>query len=69
MSRSARLVKPDGTEEDVDMHAILTDPELAPLDSHEGVLKYFRQMSVPEPEAKVFSDGTVLLPGVTIYGS
>jgi len=43
MHRMATLKRPDGTSEEVDLHDLAADPELAPLLHHEGVLKYLRQ--------------------------
>jgi len=68
MHRMARLVKPDGTEEEVDLHDIAKDPALAPLMSHEGVLKYLRQKLVPKldpivvPEPEPEPDPIVITP-------
>lgn len=69
VSRSAKLLY-NGSEEwkDVDLHTIATDPNLAPLISHEGPLKILRIPSVPEPEAIVQNDGSILLPETIILG-
>ena len=48
MHRKARLVSPDGTEQEVDLHDIAADSSLAPLLHHQGVLTYLRQKGVPE---------------------
>lgn len=56
------------TWEQVDLHMVATDPSLAPLISHEGVLKVLRMQDVPEPQAVRQDDGTVLLPEVYIVG-
>ena len=69
MSRNARLIEPNGSEKDIDMHYILTDPKLYKLASHEGPMHYLRQMSVPEPQAIILDDGTISIPEITIYGS
>ena len=46
MHRKARLIKPDGTEAEVDLHSIASDHELAPLVHHQGNLTYLRQRGV-----------------------
>lgn len=48
MHRKANLVKPNGTEEEIDLHDIADDPQLAPLMTTEGSLTYLRQKNVPE---------------------
>lgn len=49
--RRAMLVKPDGSEHDVDVHDIATDPELCGLVTHDGKpLTYLRQTGVEELE-------------------
>ena len=48
MHRMAKLIHPDGTMEDIDLHGIATDPTLAPLMHHQGVLTYLRQDGVPK---------------------
>ena len=68
MDRLAVLVDAEG-EHEVDLHAVASDPDLAPLINHDGVLKVLRQPSVPEPEATVAADGTIVMPTVTIHGS
>ena len=49
MKREARLVLADGTERAVDLADVATDPALAPLMSHDGVLRYLRMAGVPAP--------------------
>jgi hypothetical protein len=51
----------------IHIHDVLDDPELAPLLSHEGVLKVFRQPGVSAPEGKVLEDGTIEMPELLIY--
>ena len=46
MHRTARLIHPDGTEEEVDLHDIADNPALAFLIHHQGPLKYLRQKGV-----------------------
>ncbi len=51
MNRWARLIRPNGFEEMIDLHVVAKDPELAPLIHHNrGVLKILRQRGVPELE-------------------
>jgi hypothetical protein len=69
MYRFATLIRGDGEPERVDLHQVAQDPELAPLISHQGPLKYLHQARVPEPEATTAEDGTIILPEVTIYGA
>lgn len=66
MYRFAHLIRNDGSESTVDLQNIATDPELCHLISHEGPLKYLRQISVPEPQATVVN-GAVILPEMVIY--
>lgn len=47
----------------VDLVALLQDPSLASLISHEGVLKTYRQMSVPSPENPI-----LVLPPTRVTG-
>lgn len=54
--------------EDIDLYYVLSNPALAPLVSHEGVLKALRQPGVPEPEGTVDPNGVIILPEVSIYG-
>jgi hypothetical protein len=53
----------------IHLHDVVSDPELAPLLSHEGVLNLVRQPGVPEPQGEVQEDGTILMPEVVIYGA
>lgn len=69
MYRFARLIHEDGREEHVDLHDVLSNPALASLVNHDGVLKYLRQMSVKAPEPVIMDDGTVVLPETDIYPS
>ena len=72
MHRWAKLQRPGACElEDIDLHDVAGDPELAPLISHEGVLKYLRQIRVPEPEPKptIGPDGELIMPEIVIYGN
>lgn len=49
MYRWARILRNEsGAWEDIDLHSVATDPLLAPLISHEGVLKTVRQPGVSE---------------------
>lgn len=50
MQRGAWLMRPGKEAVGIDMHTVATDPELAPLISHEGALKVLRQPGVPDPE-------------------
>lgn len=50
MQREAKLIRPDGTEEIVDLHDIAQNPQLCHLISHEGKLSYLRQFGVPKLE-------------------
>src|SRR5690606_37811900 len=49
MFKMARLVRANGTEEQIAMKDVLLDKTLAPLASHEGTVTYLRQKSIPEP--------------------
>lgn len=67
MYRWGRLCRPGSRRwEDVDLYAIGSDPHLAPLISHEGVLKVFRQQNVPEPQP-VVENGVTILPETILY--
>ncbi len=48
MYRMAKLIHPNGTEEEIDLHGVATDSSLAPLMHHQGVLTYLRQDGVPK---------------------
>lgn len=48
MHPSAILIHPDGLEEIVDLRVIASDPNLAPLITHQGTLKYLRQAGVEQ---------------------
>lgn len=51
MNRIARLIRPNGVEEHIDLHVIAGDPKLAPLIHHnKGILRILRQRGVPELE-------------------
>lgn len=50
MHRISFLTRPGAKEEVVDLHKVATDPVLAPLISHEGVLRVLRQPGVPDPQ-------------------
>lgn len=58
----AIMCKVDG--QDMDIRDLLRDPNLAPLASHNGVMKFFRQPGVPEP-----TDHTIIMPMITITAS
>lgn len=47
MHRKARLISPDGSEKEVDLHDIAIDPKLCWLINHNGFLHYLRQAHVP----------------------
>lgn len=49
MARDAFLYHPNGKMEPIDLYTVASDPELAPLISHEGALRVLRQPGVPEP--------------------
>lgn len=67
--RMAKLLRAgSSTWEDVDLADVATDPELAPLISHEGVLKLTRLPCVPEPQPTTEADGTVVMPEIVIIG-
>ncbi len=67
MYRQARLLRAGSTQwEDIDLHRVAADTTLAPLLSHEGVLKVLRQQNVPEPQGTV-ENGVVTLPETKIY--
>jgi hypothetical protein len=69
MSRSAKLTcAANGSVEEIDLHDVASDRELAPLISHEGVLRVLRQPSVPEPKPTVADDGSILMPPLVILG-
>lgn len=53
-------------EEQIDLHDVLKDPELAGLISHEGPLTYLRQASVPEPQPVKNADGSYTMPEIVI---
>jgi len=53
MYRLAVLFDSDGNRETVDLYDVASDPSLAPLISHEGVLHYLRQRCVPAPVQSV----------------
>jgi len=55
----ARSCRVDG--EDMDLIALLSDPALAPLASHQGVLRVFRQPGVPDPGPQA-----IIMPEITI---
>ncbi len=70
---AGELTHPDGAVEVVRLRDIAASLLLAPLISHEGPLKYLRQVSVPAPkdpfgDVLVGDDGLVMLP-VGIYGA
>lgn len=65
--RFARLQRPDGSIEVLDLATIAADPLLAPLINHGGVLKVTRQPSVPEPQPTLTDDGVIVLPTLNIY--
>lgn len=67
MYRFGTLIVGNEAPRPVDLHDVATDPELAPLISHQGVLNYLRLPGVPEPEPTV-ADGVITLPEITIYG-
>jgi hypothetical protein len=67
MYRFATLIQEGHAPREIDLHEIATDPELAPLISHQGVLKYLRLPGVPEPEPTK-EGGIITLPEITIYG-
>jgi hypothetical protein len=68
MYRWARILREgSSTWEDVDLHEVAADAALAPLISHEGVLKALRQQGVPEPQATTGDSGTLMLPETFIY--
>lgn len=46
MHRSGRLIHPDGKEQKIDLHDIASNPSLAFLLHHQGVLTYLRQKGV-----------------------
>jgi len=69
MFQWAWLVRPNEKPVQIHLHDVLEDPELAPLLSHEGVLKILRQPGIPEPAGKVLDDGTIEMPEILIYGS
>lgn len=55
----ARVCKVDGV--DMDYFDLLRNPDLAPLASHQDVLRVFRQPGVPEP-----TDHTIYLPVIKV---
>jgi hypothetical protein len=64
---AANLTYPDGTIDVVRMRDVLTDAKLAPLVSHEGPLRYLRQVNVPAPkdpfgDVLMGDEGLVMLP-------
>jgi hypothetical protein len=68
MYRRGMLVRPDGTEEDVDLHDVAQDPELCGLLAYDGKpLTYLRQKGVEELEP-LPTHGIITLPEVTIFG-
>jgi hypothetical protein len=65
MFSEALLVSADGLEQYVTLQDVAADPELAPHIAFDGKpLTYLRQSNVP----KMASNGTVVLPPVTIEG-
>ncbi len=67
--RMAKLLRAGTTDwVDAALYDVATDPELAPLISHEGVLKVTRQQGVPEPPTVRQADGSYLLPETIILG-
>lgn len=68
MYRTAKLLRAGATDwVEVDLWDIAGDPELAPLISHEGVLKTTRMLNVPLPEP-VLVDGVLTMPETIIFG-
>jgi len=66
MYKWGRLVRADGTEEQVLLTDIAQDPDLCPLITHDGKpLTYLRQKGVPELEP-VAQQGIITLPEVVI---
>jgi hypothetical protein len=65
MLQQARLIRPDGTEEMVDLRDLAGNPDLCALITHDGKpLTYLRQKGVPEEEPI----GFITLPTLTIEG-
>lgn len=57
MRRTGRLTRPGQPEESVDLVTALQEPALAPLINHDGVLRYLRIATVPEPPPRDPPDG------------
>lgn len=69
MYRQAKLLRAGSSDwEDVDLVMIAADPELAPLISHEGVLKVTRMPCVDEPQPTTAPDGAIVMPELLIVG-
>jgi hypothetical protein len=69
MYRMGKLLRAGSTTwEDVDLAELALDPELAPLISHEGVLKTTRMPCVDEPMPVTEADGSITMPEMLIMG-
>lgn len=69
MYRTAMLLKAGETEwAEIDLYTVASDPALAGLISHEGVMHIVRQQGVQEPQAVKQPDGSWLMPEVVIIG-
>lgn len=70
MYRTALLQRAGTTDwVEIDLYDLAKDAELAPLISHEGVMKIVRQQGVPEPEPIREADGSITLPEIIILGN
>lgn len=68
MYRWGRILRSGSRQwEDIDLHEVATNSDLAPLISHEGVLKTLRQRNVPAPETTTAPDGSIVLPETIVY--